>query len=513
MAENAKSSTLYIVDETTAGTPVDVSAGTSAFPLQPGYEAVPNITEIVSDELRASIGASASIPGIQEPTFSGDFYLRGSGTQGTAPRIGMIFETALGAPVVAQGTERTLTTGSTTTVINLAAGGSDYALGKALLLKDGTNGYSIRNVYSVATNALTLAMSVPVAPLTGVTAGKHVFYAPAGLTDSHPTRTIHLYRGAGGSHETIAGALVETLDFTVDTGELINMSTSWRGSSFYFNPIRIDSTNNKIDITDDTVTDDVGTIVSGLYANPHDLADAVTAALLSASPTATHVCTYNSLGANKGRFTITAGTSATLSILWKTGVNGSDNTGFNIGTTLGFSEAADDTGSTSYTSDNVQTYVSGVTPSYDSTDPMVAKYMEVLVGDQTSYESVCVNSMSVSINNEISNAECISAQSGVDSVFVSGRTVEISITATFSRHDADKFDRFLNSTDVRFCANFGPKSGGNWVAGKCFNLFSHSAKISAVQLDTGDGDLVTQVYTIKPYIDSAGNGEFYINQL
>ena len=53
-----------------------------------------------------------------------------------------------------------------------------------------------------------------------------------------------------------------------------------------------------------------------------------------------------------GKVTITPTVTNTFSLLWKTGVHGSDNADDHCGTLLGFSDAADDTGALTYTSDN-----------------------------------------------------------------------------------------------------------------------------------------------------------------
>ena len=76
-------------------------------------------------------------------------------------------------------------------VAQTVAGGSDFRTRrKAVLIKDGTNGYNIRNVLSVATNDLTFAFSVPVAPASGVAVGKCVNYAPA--NSGHPSFSARL---------------------------------------------------------------------------------------------------------------------------------------------------------------------------------------------------------------------------------------------------------------------------------------------------------------------------------
>lgn len=510
MAENSLQSRLAIVPEVTEGTLVDPSAGTQFIPLQPGFEFVPNIDTIENEEIRGSIGSAKPIQGLSKPTSSFKEYLKHSGVEGQAPNWGELLEALFGSTST-NSTQRTTTTSSSTTVIKLGAGGSDFARGKAVLIKDGTNGYSIRPVDSVSTNDLTLGFAVSVAPATGINVGKCVNYTPA--DSGHQTLSLWLYRGNGGALEAIAGARVTEWTMDISVGELINQTFGLGGTGFYMNPMRVDATNNKLNFTDDdgTVT---ATIPSGVYKDPHELAAAVTSAMNTANGGETHTCSFNSLGANKGKFTILS-TGTVLSLLWKTGTNGSDNTDTHIGTLLGFDDTADDTGTaatTGYTSDNVQSYAATISPSYDSADPMIAQDMEILIGDQTSYDSVCVKTASIKITNEKNDILCISAATGVEGSVINKRTTEITIIAQLSRHDADKFRRFLNNVDTKFLFNFGVKSGGNWVAGKCGCVYAPTATIAAYQHGDDNG-IVTMEYTIRPFVNSSGQPEIYLNFL
>lgn len=504
-AYNTRASRLAIRKEVTEGTLIDISAGAQYIPLQPGFAFVPGIESINNEEIRGSIGRAAPIQGIEAPTASFNEYLKHSGVEGQAPNWGPLLEALFGT-VTTNATER-LTTGSSTTIlVKLASNGSEFPRGTPMLIKDGTNGYSIRFSDGFATNDVTPSFALSGAPATGLGVGKAVLYTPA--DSAHPTLSLWMLRGNGGAKEAISGARVTEMTMEVDVGQLINLSFSLEGVGYYFNPIRIDSTNNKLDITTDNVTDDAATIPSKVYKNPHELARAIEAALESADPLETFSVTFSN---STGKFTITS-SSTVLSLLWKTGANGSDNTGFTIGSTIGFSEAADDTGTagaTGYVSDTAQAYTDAQTPAYDAADGLVAKNMEVLIGTLSDYESVCVQSFRMSISNTRTQLRCISAESGVDGSVLSERACEISVVATMSQHDAGKFDKFLNSEDVKFQFSFGSKSGGNWVAGKSGGVYVPTAKISAFQLSDADG-IVTMEYTIQPYVNASSQPEVYM---
>ena len=443
--------------------------------------------------------------GLENPTASFSEYLKHSGVEGQAPNWGVLLESLFGL-VTTNATQRTTDAASTVSLIKLTSNGSEFPRGTPMLVKDGTNGYSIRFSDGYATNDVTPNFDLANAPASGIGVGKAVYYTPQ--DSAHPTLSLWLLRGNGGVKEAISGARVTEMTMEMSVGEMINLSFSLEGVGYYFNPIRIDSTNNKLDITTDNVTDDAATIPSKVYKNPHELARAIEAALETADPLETFTVTFSN---STGKFTIRS-SSTVLSLLWKTGANGSDNTGFTIGSTIGFSEAADDTGtagSTGYTSDNAQTYTDANTPSYDSADALVAKNMEVLIGTASDYESACVTSFQATITNVRQQLRCINAESGVGGSIFNERNCQIQVVMTLSRHDAGKFDKFINNSDVKFQFSFGTKSGGNWEAGKCGGLYVPTGKFSAFQLGDDNG-VVTMQFTIQPYVNSSGQPEIYM---
>lgn len=505
MAYNTRASRLAVRKETTEGTLVDISAATQYIPLQPGFNFVPGVEAIENQEIRGSIGRAAPVQGIETPTASFNEYLKHSGVEGQAPNWGVLLEACFGT-VTTNSTQRSTTSSSTTILIKLASNGSEFPRGTPMLIKDGTNGYSIRFSDGYATNDVTPNFALSSAPASGIGVGKAVLYTPA--DQDHATLSLWMLRGNGGAKEAIAGARVTQMQMNVSVGELLNLSFNLEGLSYYFNPIRIDATNNKLNFTDDdgTVT---ATIPSKVYKNPHELARAVAAAMDTANAGETHTCTYSN---STGKFTISC-TGTVLSLLWKTGTNGSDNTDTHIGTAMGFDDTADDSGTaatTGYTSDSAQTLTDSYTPSYDSADPIVVKNMEFLIGSGTSFHtSDCVISAQISINNTRQALRCINAESGVGGSILSERQCEVTVTAQMSRFDADKFDRFINNSDVKCQLSFGVKSGGNWVAGKCGGLYVPTGKISAYQLGDDNG-IVTMQYTIAPYVNSSGQPEVYL---
>jgi hypothetical protein len=98
----------------------------------------------------------------------------------------------------------------------------------------------------------------------------------------------------------------------------------------------------------------VATVAAGTYAigTAHTQAGTLCKAIYDAIVAAEAVGTYTvSYSRTTRKFTITR-SAGTLSILWKTGTHGADGTDKHIGTLIGYSDAADDTGALTYAADN-----------------------------------------------------------------------------------------------------------------------------------------------------------------
>jgi len=503
MAEKNRASSMAIVEEVTAGTPVDPSSGTEFIALQEGFSISPKVDVQSNNELRNNIGLSKNILGVERPDGAFSHYFRHCGVEGQTPGYDLLLESCIG-PVDANATERTTAAASTVSLLKLAAGGTDFAKGKAVLVKDST--YSVRPVDSVATNDLTLGFELPTAPAAGISTGKCVNYSPSSDGTDLKTFTGWLYRGGGGALEVIAGARVTQMSISVAAGNLINSSYSFAGTKYYFDPIRISATDIYLDFTSDNGTF-AAVVTAQLYNSPHELASALSSAMESADPLETYTVVYRDAD---GKFKITS-SSTVLSLLWNTGAN----TANTIGDKIGFSTAADDTGAggtVGYTSDNAQSWAPSLTPSYDSADPLVAKNNEVLIGDSNDTSCFCASSIDITVTNDVQDVECICATSGIQDKIVSQRSVEISVVGILERHDADKFNKFINNSDVKFMLNLGNKTGGNWVPGTVASIYVPQATISAHEAGDNNG-LVTMNITIKPYVAVDGSGEFFINFL
>jgi hypothetical protein len=502
MAETTRKSVLAVNKEVTVGTPVLPSSGNSFVALQDGFEMEPSFETLDNNELSPNVGSKAPILGNEQPTASISHYIRAEGTEGSAPLYAPLVESAIGEEVAAHATERLTAGGSTAgtssaaAVVALASGGSDFERGKAFLLKDGTNGYAIRNVDLVSVNNLTSSFNLSGAPAAGVGTGRATLYKPA---DVPPALTLSLYRGNGAALEVMAGGRVSEMSIEANAGEILNGAFTIDGTAYYFDAIEITASTDTIDFNDGGVK--VAAVANKLYKDPHELASALQDAMNAVSSGITVV--YSD---SDGKFTI-AKTAGTLSLLWNTGAN----TGQTIGGKLGFSTAADDTGFLTYTSDNAQVWSAPYTPSSDANvNPLVVKANEVMLGDFDDYGCSAAQSFTATISNTLENVPDICEESGIAEKLLSQRQVTVECVLTLQRHDADKFRRFREGSDVKFAFNGGVKSGGNWVAGRCVNLYLPQAKVSSYKVGDANG-VVTIEMTLTAYVPASGAGEVYLN--
>jgi len=493
---------LAAVCETTEGVPVSPSAGTDFQPIQTGaFSLTPEIETLTNDESTGSLGPAKSISGPEAPAGSVSLYMRHSGVEGTEPGLSPFLEAAFGQKVV-HGTERDTVGGSTTTVVNVDTGeGVDFVVGQALLIKDATNGYSIRPIESITGDALTLGVAIGTAPAAAVNLGDAVTFRP--IDCGHKTLSIWDYRGNGTAVQMMAGSRVTNTTIDVTAGELINSSFDLEGISYYFNPVEVVAgVNDDLDFTDDGGTV-AATIPAKIYKKPSAFAEAVAAAMNAVS-TDTITVTYSN---STGKFTIANTTGAVLSLLWFSGAN----TATTIGGTMGFVVASDDTGSLSYVSDNALDIDSPYEPDFSAfADPLVAKNHELFIGDQADNICIKANSVSFSLGTPKANKEDICAESGISGSVISERTATLSVTAFLDTYDADKICRLLDNTDTRAVYNAGLKDGsGNWIPGYNWMLYMKTATVSSYSIDDLDG-LVAVSFELTSFVKD-GEAEVFLS--
>jgi hypothetical protein len=500
---STRSTVLSVMKESTEGTPVAPSGASSFIAAQPDLALAPATDVLSNDELKSSIGAAKPILGAENPTASFSHYLRSSGVVAQEPNFGNLLEAALGAVSIAS-TEYDTVASSTTSVIKVDTGeGASFQRGEALLIKDGTNGYRIRCLDSISSDDLTIGFQVPSAPASGVNLGKSVLYYPA--NSGHPTLSVWQYYGNGGLTQMVSGCRVTSVQFTASAGQLLNGSYSLEGLGFYFNPIILGATDTKLDFVDDDGTW-AATIAAGAYKDPHKLAEAIQNAMNDAS-TQTYTVTYNN---STGKFKI-VGTGTLLTLKWNTGANAANT----IGDKIGYSTAADDSGTgatTGYSSDTAVSFAAPYTPSYDAEDPYAAKDNEVMVGDTSDYLCFKASEASVSINTPKTDILSLCAESGKSGSIIQSREVTVTVSALIEQYDAAKWKAYRAGDNVKFQYSFGKKSGGNWSAGHCGAIYMPTMTVSEFSIVDNNG-LANLNMTLTGYVNSSGEGEVFVNFL
>lgn len=497
MAVGSSKASIYALKrEVTPGTYVPPTTGTDFVPVRPGNELVfePEILE--SDELQNDIGATQGAIGKQIASGSFPAYLRHSGVEGQEPELGVMWESAFGSKAVAT-TEYNTVSGSTTTVIKVDTGeGVNFQAGQALLIKDSTNGYSIRNVKSVSGDDLTLNFALSVAPGVGVNLSKAITYLPT--SSGHPTFSPTSYLGNGYAKEAVAGATTTEISITADANGYGEVSFSFQGTKYFYNAIVITATNKFLDVTDDGGTIAVS-VPEMSYATPIDLAAAIQTALEAAS-LEIYTVTYSSV---TGKFTIASG-STLLSLLWNTGTNAANS----IGATLGFSVAANDTGAVTYTSDNEQSYAALYTPSYDVGSKIVIKAADLFIGNQTDNVCICAQTVSITVSKTTEEVPCVCEESGILEYIATARTATMSVTAVLKKHEVTLLDALLKNTGISAMFNAGPKTGGNYIPGQCFNAYFRNCTVVA-RKPVGDSFLQVEL-ELSGFVNSTSK-DLYVN--
>jgi hypothetical protein len=494
-----KSTVFAIMKEATEGTITKPAAATDFIPIQSDLEMVPEIEKLDNEEMKNSLGMAKKITGAENPTASFSHYIKASGVEGQAPAWGKLLESLFGAVKVAANEYATVA--DSTVLAVKVADASVFRVGEPLLIKDGTNGYSIAFIHAidVSTDLMTLGFSLAAAPATGINLGKAITYYPVN-TATHPSLSLWRYIGNGGAKDMIRGAKVTELSFTAEAGQLINGSVSLEGLEYFFNQVEITTSNDTLDFTDDTGTY-AARIATGFYKTPQELASALQTAI-DALTAETITVTYSN---STGKFTIATATSTVLSLLWNTGTS----TARTIGTALGFAVAADDTLATTYTADAAQVYTAPFTPTFDDSDPLSAKGHIVYFGDAT--DNVCFgpSSVDVTITNDRKVIDNICAASGRSGSVITGRTVTVTVSGLMNQFDADKINRLLQNVESRFQYIGGLKSGGNWVPGKNFGIYLPYCSVDSFTV--GDDESLTTVeFEVSAFVPDDGSLEVFL---
>lgn len=509
MAEKSRSSVIGIKEETTEGTLIELAAGTEFTEVNSGFSINSSVETVTSEALVEGIGSAEPFVTKETPTASISKDLKHSGTAGTAPDYAVMLKSAMGSQTDNSTQYDTVSgstagTSSTAGTVEVDSGeGANYAEGQALLVQDGTNGYSIKNVKSISSDTLTVNYNFSTAPGTGVNLGKAIHFAP--VSSGHPTYSVHHYQASTSSslHQAMAGCRTTGFTMNFPANQLATIDFEVEGIKAFRNPITVSSSNNKIDFVDVSMGSELtATLSSKTYQSPKDLAAEVTTKMTAASTNGdTITCTFDS---TIGKYTI-ATDGAYLDIDWATGTNAANS----ADTVLGFS--TDDTGATTYTG-TASTYSPSYTPSLDDSQSFVVKNQELVIGNFARNDCRAGSSFTLNVSTPKTDVDNFCAESGVSESVVLNREVTATATLIFQEHEVDEFDNLIHNTTTSLMFNGGIKdASGNWVPGKCVNVWMPNAKITSNVIGDNDGLMVVEVEA-KGFLTSSDK-DLHINYI
>lgn len=501
MAEIQRASVFAIKEESTVGELTQPAAAGDFVPLRSGFTLESGLEELDSDELVNSIGSSKSTVGKESPSGAHNAYLKHSQVEGQAPEVGLLIESSLGGKDIIS-SEQVTDSGSTTSQIEVAgAGGSNYQHGHAVLVKDpsASNGYSIRNVSNVSGDSLSLNFNLDSAPASSVSLGKPILYYPQAT--GHKSYSSFLYSANGAAIQAVAGCRTSSISMTMASGQFAEINFSYAGSQYFFNPVVVDASNNKIDFTDD-IGAVVATLSNAVYKTPVNFAAHVASVMTQASVGSGNDAISVSYSSITGKYTLSSDGS-TFELDFSSGPN-TANTSAGI---LGFA-VADETGATSYSSDNAIDLSAPFTPDFDDADNIVVKSAQLFIGDADDNFCREASTVSFSIETPPSDVDDICAESGVKEKLILSRVATMSTTLTLKKYEVDLFSKYINGESAPIMMNIGPKSGGNFVAGKSVNIYFANATINTHTI-SGDDFIVVEL-SAKGYV-TGDKKEVFIN--
>lgn len=502
MAELQRASVRAIVEETSIGVLKAPTSGTDFVPLRPGFSLTSSIDELENDEILNDIGSSKNLTGLERPEGEHPAYLKNSEVAGTAPETALFYKSALGGQTTAAAEYDTVASSTAGTATARAvikvdtAEGATFSEGEALLIQDGVNGYSIRNVYSISSNDLSLNFNLDAAPAAGVLLGRATLFTPQ--ASNLPSFSVWDYGGNGGYIQAQAGCRTSEIAMSFPTGEQAEVNFNFAGTETFFNPAIVVATNKYIDFEDD------GGVVQAvldeeIFKSPIAFIDHVVSKMDAASVDAI----TGSYDSETGKFTLTSD-GTTFELLWNTGAQAANS----AKTILGFNNA-DKTGATFYTSDNAMNLAAPYTPTYDNATNIVIKGAQLFVGSFS--DNVCRPFTNADVNITIEQEDVLSAcaASGVSEKLPVRRVATLEATVVLPRYEAHLFDKFINNKDASLMLNAGQKdSAGNWVKTKCVNVFMPQATLT--QHDVGGDTVVELTLSARGYI-SGTKKDIYIN--
>jgi hypothetical protein len=118
--------------------------------------------------------------------------------------------------------------------------------------------------------------------------------------------------------------------------------------------------------------------------------------------------------------------------------------------------------------------------------------------------------LTFTIDTPVTDVDSICSATGTLEKLILSRTAVMDAVIVLEPHEVGLFDKFINSATTQLMANFGPKDGsGNWVPGKCVNIYFANAAITSHVISDNNGYLVINL-SAKAFVTSTRE-DVYLN--
>lgn len=498
---------------------------TGDFSIAANFETVENL-ELLNDIM---VG-QPTISG-ESPTGSMSHYWKGSGTEGEDPEFSILLESSFGQKKTAKA-GLAAAASSTTSVIKVASG-HGLSKGDAVLVKHSAHEHEIRPIKSVTATELNLGFDLNQAPAASTSLGRCVTYSPSSI--DLPVFDCWHYMGDGKAGlETIKDCRTVSATITAAAKDNINCSYSFEGTAYSLNDpdhaaYEVVSGKNtfvliygKASDTSNYPTESV-TLDAGFYTAA-GLAEELQKKLVAISQagydfTGLRV-TYSK---TDKKFSIQP-LANDNTVVSKVGVKmtTSTRTSAELAAFLGFSEGADkEVGSSATGGDaavsDVETvpsnYIKGVTPSFDSSPPIIARKQQLFLGANSS-DNVCLetSSVTVTIGTPKTLLTSICPESGNFATVINSRTATVSLAAFYESNDQRFFRSFKEGSKTSFALVGGARAADNYVAGNSYSIYGSEATITSMAI-TGSDDVYTIELELACFSPGDGSGSIFCSFL
>jgi hypothetical protein len=227
----------FLLEEAAEGTAEIPGSATDGYlqVLEPGIDIKAQIEQVERSIITSGLAPAKARNGIEFPVVSVPVELKGSGTEGTAPVIGVLFESLLGSARSISSNITTKSSGNTQTSLKIEdADIATFASGDIFIVKQ-ANEHTFQRVTAITGGAGTWGLTVTPGRASGsfsnsVVLSKAKMYLPA--DSGHKTFTVGRYFG-GEVFRNAIGCRAKSMEFSdFMTGKIPTIKVDGEGMTF-----------------------------------------------------------------------------------------------------------------------------------------------------------------------------------------------------------------------------------------------------------------------------------------